>query len=177
MGIDETITIVEYNELWPDLYEQEENKLYKVFGDMAIEIQHFGSTSVPGMMAKPIIDILVGVKNLDLGKSINLTLNQHGYEGFGEAGVPGRIYFRNRGKQAFNLAVVVWNGEQWSNNILIRDYLRRNPEIAEEYSNRKINAVSKGITTLLSYSDEKAQYVYSLLEKARHSTKRNTTIE
>ncbi|MCR8630166.1 GrpB family protein [Paenibacillus radicis (ex Xue et al. 2023)] len=64
-----------------------------------------------------------------------------------------------------------------SNNILIRDYLRRNPEIAEEYSIRKINAVSKGITTLLSYSDEKAQYVYSLLEKARRSTKRNTTIE
>ncbi|MCR8630167.1 GrpB family protein [Paenibacillus radicis (ex Xue et al. 2023)] len=62
LGIDETIIIVEYNELWPDLYEQEENKLYKMFGDMAIEIQHFGRTSVPGMMAKPIIDILVGVK-------------------------------------------------------------------------------------------------------------------
>jgi putative aldouronate transport system permease protein len=69
---------------------------------------------VPGMLAKPIIDILIGVKNLGLDKSTIKALNHLRYEGLGEAGVPGRLYFRKRGEQAFNLAVVIWNGEQWS---------------------------------------------------------------
>ncbi len=90
-----------------------------------------------------------------------------GYEGFGEAGVKGRLYFRKRKEHAYNLAVVVWNGEQWINNILIWDYLRENPDFAKQYSDRKLSSLHKGITTLLAYSDEKADYVYSLLERAR----------
>ncbi|TCZ69015.1 GrpB family protein [Paenibacillus albiflavus] len=139
--------------------------LKKIFGSLAREIQHFGSTSVPGMIAKPIINILIGVLNMDLDKTIIKDLIQAGYEGFGEAGVPGRLYFRKRKEvQAFNLAIVEWNGEQWNNNILIRQFLRQNPENAREYSERKFEAVSKGLTTLLSYSDEKAEYVYNLLQ-------------
>ncbi|MEK3913094.1 GrpB family protein [Paenibacillus sp. FSL H7-0331] len=63
--------------------------------------------------------------------------------------------------------MVVWNGEQWVNNILIRNYLRENPDIAKQYSDRKLSSLNKGITTLLAYSDEKADYVHSLLERAR----------
>jgi GrpB-like predicted nucleotidyltransferase (UPF0157 family) len=119
LKIDEVITIVLYNEHWPTLFEAEKAIISNAFGEMAIEIEHFGSTSVPGMCAKPIIDILVGVVSLELDNSTIFSLEQLSYEGFGEAGVPGRLYFRKRKEQAYNLAVVLFGGEQWNNNILI----------------------------------------------------------
>ncbi|MCU6792493.1 GrpB family protein [Paenibacillus sp. WQ 127069] len=169
MGIDEPINVVPYNEQWTVLFENEKSILSIIFKETALEIQHFGSTSVPGMLAKPIIDILIGVRTLELDSSTTVTLEQIGYEGFGESGVKGRLYFRKRKEHAYNLAIVVWNGEQWVNNILIRNYLRKNPDIAKQYSDRKLSSLNKGITTLLAYSDEKADYVYSLLERARQS--------
>ena len=141
----------------------------KAFGDDAIDIQHFGSTSVQGMFAKPIIDVLIGVKTLELNNSVTNKLLKLGYKGFGDAGVKGRLYFRKRQDHAYNLAVVIWEGEQWVNNLLLRDYLRDNPEIAKQYCEGKLSAIHKGCTTLLSYSDDKADYVQNLLEQAKKS--------
>jgi GrpB-like predicted nucleotidyltransferase (UPF0157 family) len=169
MGIDESIRVVPYDEKWAALFQIEKDHLLNVFGDDAIDIQHFGSTSVPGMYAKPIIDILVGVESLELDAAVVNRLTELGYEGFGEAGVPGRLYYRKRREHAYNLAVVIWNGEQWVNNLLIRDYLRNHPEIARQYGESKLNAVRQGHTSLLSYSNEKADYVSQLLEQAKRS--------
>jgi len=119
------------------------------------------------MVAKPIVDILVGVRTLELDRATTNRLTELGYEGFGEAGVKGRLYFRKRREHAFNLAVVIWNGEQWMNNLLIRDYLRRSPEAARQYGEQKMNAIRSGHTTLLAYSDEKAECVGRLLEQAK----------
>lgn len=166
MQIDETITIVDYDKRWPRNYEREAARLYNALGDEAVGIEHFGSTSVPGMAAKPIVDILIGVRSLTPPPSRLEALARLGYEGFGEAGVPGRLYFRKRGELAFNLAVVIWNGEQWRNNLMIRDHLRRNPTAAETYAVHKRSAIARGKTTLLAYSDEKADFVRGLLEQA-----------
>ncbi|HZG13781.1 MAG TPA: GrpB family protein [Candidatus Bathyarchaeia archaeon] len=167
MGIDETIEVVPYDERWVNLYEGEKEKLTNILGETAVDIQHFGSTSVPGMFAKPIIDILIGVRTLELEPRLTEALEQHGYEGFGEAGVAGRLYFRKRKELSCNLAVVVWRSEQWENNLLIRDYLREHREAAQKYSEKKLITLKKGTTTLLAYSDEKADYVVSLLEQAK----------
>lgn len=79
------------------------------------------------------------------------------------------MYFRKRQEHAYNLAVVIWNGEQWINNLLIRNYLSENLHIAKRYCERKLDAIKNGHTTLLSYSDEKADYVSYLLEQAKKS--------
>lgn len=167
MEIDETIRVVPYDEQWAALFQNEKANLLEAFGDDAIDIQHFGSTSVQGMLAKPIIDILIGVKTLELTDSVTNKLIQLGYEGFRETGVKGRLYFRKRQEHAYNLAVVIWNGEQWVNNLLIRNYLRDNPLVAKQYGDRKLDAIKKGYTTLLSYSDEKAAFVSNLLEQTK----------
>jgi len=167
MELDEAIHVVPYDEKWAALFQNERAKLMKVFGDDAVDIRHFGSTSVPGMFAKPIIDILIGVKTLALNDAVTNGLLKLGYEGLGEAGVKGRLYFRKRREHAYNLAVVIWKGEQWVNNLLIRDYLRDHPEITEQYSERKLDAIRKGYCTLLSYSNEKADYISHLLEQAK----------
>jgi len=169
MGIDERINVVAYDKQWALLFEKEKEQLLRIFGDAAAGIEHFGSTSVPGMAAKPIVDLLVGVAMLELDPCLVRQLERRGYEGFGEAGVPGRLYFRKRGEHAFNLAIVEWQGEQWINNLLIRDYLRTNPAAAEQYSEHKRKAIERGANTLLAYSEQKADFVQDLLEQARRS--------
>lgn len=81
MGIDETISVVPYDEKWITLFQNEKVNLFKAFEDVAIDIQHFGSTSVQGMFAKPIIDVLIGVKTIELNNSVTNKLIQLGYEG------------------------------------------------------------------------------------------------
>jgi len=91
------------------------------------------------------------------------------HKGFGEAGVPARFYFRKRREHFCNLAVVLWKGEHWVNNLLIRGFLRRNPDAVREYGERKWKAVRDRHTTLLNYSEAKADVVAQLLETAKRS--------
>jgi GrpB-like predicted nucleotidyltransferase (UPF0157 family) len=167
LQIDESITVVNYDPIWPQLFVQEQAFIKAAFAHWAIEIQHFGSTAVPGLSAKPIIDILVGLPELHLEAGQIETLARLGYEYLGEAGVSGRLAFRKRRSQAFNLAVVQWHGKLWRDNLLLRDYLRKHPQAARCYEQRKYEAVGQGHTTLLSYSEQKKAVIEELLEQAR----------
>ena len=71
------------------------------------------------------------------------------YEYLGEAGIPGRHYFRKRMNQAFNVHVVLFGSELWSNNLLFRDYLKNNKDAAAEYRMLKMEAIEKGFNTFL----------------------------
>lgn len=165
--IDEKIHIEDYNPEWPFLYEKEKELLASKLGNWIRGIEHFGSTSVPNLAAKPIIDILIGVDSLALDDKALSDLSELGYEALGEAGVPGRLYFRKRKPNSFNLAVVLYNGALWKNNIILRDYLRANPDEAKKYGEIKRAIFLKGIDTLLAYSDQKSSYVRELLDKAK----------
>jgi GrpB-like predicted nucleotidyltransferase (UPF0157 family) len=99
--IDEKIHIVKYDSEWPILFEKEKQKVHSALSDLVIDIQHFGSTAVKGMAAKPIIDILVGLKSFNLSEKHIKNLTKIGYEDLGEAGIPGRLYFRKRHLNAY----------------------------------------------------------------------------
>jgi GrpB-like predicted nucleotidyltransferase (UPF0157 family) len=172
MELDERITIVPYDARWPVWSEEEKERLRPAFADNVVDIQHFGSTAVPGMAAKPIVDLLVGVRTLGLDGATVDRLAEPGYEGFGEAGVRGGSISAKRRERFFNLAVVPWMGEHWGNNLLIRDFLRRHPEAARAYGERKMAAIRAGHTTLLAYSAAKADFVARLLEMAKRSAGR-----
>jgi len=167
MQIDEPVHLEPYNEIWKELYRSERERLLRAVGELAKAIEHFGSTSVPGMTAKPIIDIMVGVENPSVAADeIIRRLNGIGYEHLGEAGIPGRRYFRQRGLNDYNVHVVQYRGELWNNNLLLRDYLREHPEEAQRYSDMKKRILERGAQTLLSYSDRKHALVSGLLERA-----------
>lgn len=89
-----------------------------------------------------------------------------GYTSLGEAGVPGREYFRRRGAHDTNLAVVEWRGAHWRHGLLLRDYLRAHPASAEQYGRSKRAAGAGGARTLLAYSAQKADNVTELIEAA-----------
>jgi GrpB-like predicted nucleotidyltransferase (UPF0157 family) len=163
--LDEPIHLSSYDQEWPYLYASEARRIRAALpADVAVE--HIGSTSVAGLLAKPIIDIMLGLAaHHDLNK-VWATLVALGYEDLGEAGVPGRLYFRRRGETAFNIALVQHGGPIWTANLAFRDYLRTHPEAAREYAETKQAAIQSGARTLLAYSDHKNAVLRRLLDQA-----------
>ena len=113
MELDEPIQLCPYDRKWPALFEPEARRI--ALGISAnVAIEHIGSTAVPGLLAKPVIDLMLGAdleRNLH---TIRAELAALGYEDMGEASVPGRFYFRRRAAAAFNIALVVRGGSIWT---------------------------------------------------------------
>jgi GrpB-like predicted nucleotidyltransferase (UPF0157 family) len=125
--IDEPIVIVPYDPSWPALFDEERRRITPALGDIVTGVEHFGSTAVPGMAGKPIVDLLVGVADLALASSRIAGLERLGYENFGEIFIPGRIYLRRRGACPFNIAMTLEGGAFWDSQLVLRDYLRVHP--------------------------------------------------
>ncbi|MFC4306742.1 GrpB family protein [Cohnella boryungensis] len=171
MELDEEIIISEYDPEWPLWYIDEACSLHYIFGP-EVHIEHFGSTSIPGLAAKPIVDILVGITNFpNVAASQLQELKRLGYERPGSASTPGRLYFRKRGARSFNLAVTQFRSDLWNDNLIIRDYLRQNPNEARHYAEHKMDAYKKGFRTLLAYSDQKSDFIMDLLSRAKKEMK------
>ncbi len=163
--IDEPIHLSSYDPEWPKLFATEAHRI--LAGQSTnVCIEHIGSTSVPGLVAKPIIDIMVGVDFQESLEAVRKALAALGYEDLGEAGVPGRIYLRLRSASSFNIALVIRDGPLWRANIAFREYLKANDDAAREYAAAKRAAVENGANTLLAYSEQKSDAVSRLVERA-----------
>jgi GrpB-like predicted nucleotidyltransferase (UPF0157 family) len=167
MQIDEPITLSLYDPEWTYRFAQEKTVILRAIGELVIEIEHFGSTAVTGLTAKPIVDILVGLTQYPMPAASIHTLEKVGYEYFGEAGVSERLYFRKRKPLAFNLGVVGWGSQLWQENLLLRDYLRSHPDARQNYGRHKQAVMDAGHMQLLAYSEQKAAIVLDLLEQAK----------
>lgn len=167
MTVDESIHLEEYDERWTELFRQEREAIQRELGEDAADIEHFGSTAVPGLAAKPIVDLLIGVHDFTSADRIVAKLRLLGYEYLGEAGVPGRLYLRKRGTSDFNAHIVLHGGDHWTNNLVIRDYLRADARERERYEARKKEIVRSGAVTLLDYSERKSGFIAGLLDRAK----------
>jgi GrpB-like predicted nucleotidyltransferase (UPF0157 family) len=165
--IDEPVSIVPHDLQWPLLARAEIQRLGEAMGPLVEAYEHFGSTSVPGCEAKPIIDLLLGVSEWPPAEDFRRRLTLLGYEDLGEAGVPGRLYFRMRRDRAFNLAVTKYQAGLWRDNLAVRDLLRKDIHLRERYVAEKRAALQAGHTTLLAYSDYKNAFMASLVARAR----------
>jgi GrpB-like predicted nucleotidyltransferase (UPF0157 family) len=165
--VDEPIEVADYDVRWPSWYSLDAEELRQALGARLLELEHFGSTSIPGLPAKPIIDILVAPKSWPIGRTEHASFQSLGYEYLGEAGVPGREYFRRRTAHATNLAVVEAAGALWDDNIVLRDYLLAHPGVATTYGDLKRAVWNQGARSLLSYSRAKHDFVNELLARAR----------
>jgi GrpB-like predicted nucleotidyltransferase (UPF0157 family) len=163
--LDEAIHLSEYDPRWAILFGAEAQRVSSGL-PADIRIEHIGSTAVPGLLAKPIIDIMVGTEPHHQLEAVRATLVDLGYEDMGEAGVPGRIYFRRRIGGAFNIAVVPAGGRLWTANLAFRDYLRTSPEARREYADTKRQAFASGVKSLLAYSDYKSVVLSRLIQQA-----------
>jgi GrpB-like predicted nucleotidyltransferase (UPF0157 family) len=163
--LDEPIHLSASDPQWPVLFEAEVQSLSGGL-PVDISIEHIGSTSVPGLLAKPIIDIMVGIETHHNREAIRKALVGFGYEDMDEAGVPDRIYFRRRSGAAFNIALVRRGSPLWVANVAFRDHLRTSSEARREYAETKRRAFDSGIRSLLAYSDYKSGVLSRLVSQA-----------
>jgi GrpB-like predicted nucleotidyltransferase (UPF0157 family) len=163
---DEPITLVEADPRWPALYLAEAERVRGAIGDVATGIEHVGSTAVPGLVAKPIVDLLVGVRALDEGKAAAPRLVAIGYENFGELFIPGRLYLRRRGEHDFNIAVAEDGGAFHLSQLAVRDYLRAHPDEVKAYAAEKRRAYAQGARLFSTYSQKKQAFLMALTDRA-----------
>src|SRR5262245_11551282 len=164
-----SVRVVHYDPSWPRLYAFEAPVVAKAFGNRAVELEHFGSTAVPGLDAKPIVDILAGSSEPSPPDQSQIeALLVEGYVFLGEDGRrPGRWFWRKRGSAWFNLSLVSLGGDLWKNNLLVRDFLRAHADEARAYAEVKREAVRASPDSLLGYQEHKRDYMQILLSRAQ----------
>lgn len=167
--LDEPVVVVAYEAAWAEQAGQAVQELTAALGDLVGDVEHIGSTAVPGLAAKPVLDFAAAVKPQEHARAAAL-LAQHGFEDLGEAGVPGRRYLRRRlPPPAINVHLMAPGGALWLDNLVLRDHLRSSPDDAAAYEAGKRAAAAEH-TSLLSYSTAKAELVQALLTAARAAT-------
>ncbi len=165
--------VVPYDPDWPERFGDEAQRVRGALGQVVVHIEHIGSTAVPGISAKPTIDIAVGVRQLaDVDSEVIAAMEALGYVYRGEAGVPGRHYFRRGATypRDFHVSIIEWHGALWEDYLLLRDYLRAHPKEAAAYVEAKRTA-ERAIDSPdpIAYWENKRAFVEELLTRARTS--------
>ncbi|MGA5816867.1 GrpB family protein [Kitasatospora sp. NPDC094028] len=168
--LDEPVHLAPYDPAWADAGRALADRLAAVLPALPVlsapaVVEHIGSTSVPGLDAKPVLDVQIGCAPGDTG-AVVAAVRGLGFEHLGESGVPGRQYLRWRGERPANVHVVALGGPLWTDNLLFRDYLRARPGAAARYARAKREA-ARAAGRLLAYSDHKAATVAELMAQAR----------
>jgi GrpB-like predicted nucleotidyltransferase (UPF0157 family) len=162
------VVIAEYDPSWPTAYAREAALIRDALGGLLLDIEHVGSTAVPGLGAKPIIDIMAGVRSYEDGEGCVAPLEGLGYEHKGEFGIPGRRYFRKplEGKRTHQVHMVALGGQFWRRHLLFRDYLRAHPETARAYYELKARLAEEHRLDLVAYTDAKTEFITGVEAKA-----------
>jgi GrpB-like predicted nucleotidyltransferase (UPF0157 family) len=162
-AIHEHVELVPYDSAWPEKFEAERRRLLSLFAYDFVEIHHFGSTAIPGMSAKPIIDILGGVETLTGVDALSTRLCELGYSTSAEfnASLSDRKWFMRwaNGRRTHHLHVVVHDGEVWRRRLAFRDRLRANADAAERYKSLKTSLAIKHRDDREAYTAAKASFV------------------
>lgn len=169
-AINEEVKLCEYSSAWPGLYEEERQRLLALLPGTFIDIQHIGSTSIPGLMAKPVIDILAGVESTDVAESIGEVLCRSGYTTSAEfnRSLADRKWFMRwaNGHRTHHLHVVVHGGPVWTERLKFRDALRANPGLAAEYAELKVKMAVEHSRDREAYTDAKSHFVQAVSRAA-----------
>lgn len=164
---EEPVLVVEYDPQWARHYEEERARIITALGGLIAGIEHVGSTAVPGLGGKPVIDIMIGVAQFEDGEQCVGPLEELGYEHLGEFGIPGRLYFRKGIPRTHQVHLVEQGGDFWEDVLLFRDFLRAHPETAEEYYSLKKGLAARFWTDREVYADAKTPFIRSVVERAR----------
>jgi GrpB-like predicted nucleotidyltransferase (UPF0157 family) len=154
------------------MYEEEKTRIFSAIGHKVVAIEHIGSTAVPGLGAKPIIDIMVAVRRMPDSLECIESLQALGYEYYYYPEFPERCVFLDGsvGAGPHHLHMTEFQSDFWTTKLLFRDYLRSHPEIAEEYFQLKKEWAEKyGIDRdkYEDYTEAKTPFIESVLAKAR----------
>ena len=158
------VQVVPYDPSWPSRYRREAALLREALGDCLVEIHHIGSTSVPGLWAKPIIDILPVVTAVEEADRRRAALEALGYEYLGEFGIPGRRYLRKGGERRTHQVHLFGreSRDEIRRHLAVPAYLRCHPDAARDYAQLKRRLARRFPRDIDGYCDGKDAFVKAL---------------
>ncbi len=162
------ITVLDYDARWPQDYERERARLADILKDNGLAMYHIGSTAVPGLAAKPIIDIMAVVRSLEQVDAVAEQFSAIGYEYLGEFGIAGRRYLRKGGDERTH-QVHIFQAEDWQNisrHLAFRDYMRSHEKERAAYAQIKKNLARQFPYDIDGYCDGKEQFVREIEARA-----------
>lgn len=163
------IVIVPYDQRWPEMYLKEAAKIKAIFGRELISIHHIGSTSIPGMSAKPIIDIMPIVRDIESVDAFNPDMVELGYEIRGEYGISGRRFFVKRGQagRTHHVHSYAPGNPEIARHLDFRDYLMAHQEQAQAYASLKLALAEAHPNDIEAYMAGKDQFITETIRKAQ----------
>jgi GrpB-like predicted nucleotidyltransferase (UPF0157 family) len=167
-----SIVVSDYDPSWPALFAQERARIAQALAPFALAIEHVGSTAVPGLPSKPIIDLLVGVPNLEQARQRCMTpLEALGYICMPEyaSWLPRELFFRKGppGPWTHHMHVMELSHPRWEALVVFRDYLRAHPEAARAYADIKRELAASSKDDIGAYRNGKTAFVEETTAKAR----------
>ena len=161
------VEVTPFSERWRLGFEKEAAALQEIFGAELIEIHHIGSTSVHGLSAKPIIDIMPVVNDISQIDQYNASMSAIGYEAKGENGIAGRRYFQKGGDERTHHVHIFEKGSlEIERHLAFRDYLRVHPEMAKRYGDLKEKLAQRFPYDIDSYIEGKEQLASQIAREA-----------
>ena len=161
--------LVDYDPRWPGAYAAEKERILAALGDLVVAIEHYGSTSIPGLRAKPIIDILVGIPTQAQWVACKAPLEALGYDYAEHAGVPDHFIFgrgRDRSERTHLVHVIEYGSTTWRDSLAFRDALRADPVLAAQYQALKEQAIAQVPEGRAAYTDLKGSFVAAVVAAA-----------
>ncbi len=162
------ITVLNYDPEWPLKYERERKAIAEILDGNGISIYHIGSTSVPGLAAKPIIDMMAVVRSLEKVDDARGKFSELGYEYLGEFGIAGRRYFRKGGDERTH-QIHIFQADDWNNierRLAFRDYMRTHEKERAEYAKIKTALAQRFPYDIDGYCDGKEAFVREMEKRA-----------
>ena len=163
------VEVVPHNPRWRNAFEAEAKHIGAALGENVVAIHHIGSTAIPDIYAKPVIDLLVEVGNITEVDERSSAMEALGYEAMGEFGIPGRRYFRKdnqEGIRTYQIHVFDAGSAQIDRHLAFRDYMIAHPEDARKYSELKRKLAKEHSQSINGYMDGKDSFIKEIDRKA-----------
>ncbi len=157
------VRLVEYDPEWPVLFQEEAQRIVSAVSPLPLTLHHVGSTAVPGLVAKPVLDILAGYDDSARRSDYIEAVSAAGYLHRGEQEIPGRDFFRRGAPRAYHLHLAETGSVFWKEHLAFRDLLRRDPALRDQYALLKGRLAMKYPRDRESYIDAKGPFVREVL--------------
>jgi GrpB-like predicted nucleotidyltransferase (UPF0157 family) len=168
--------VVPYDPTWPDIFDEEMEQVTGVVGHIIRRIVHVGSTAVPGLASKPILDILVGVADADSAELCLKPLARIGYTQVTPRTDKGDSWYYSlskyaRGGPGYEIQMMEFPSTLWEDHLLFRNHLRGHPAVAREYERLKQKLAAGPGNEDPANADAKAEFIGKIIKRARREKK------
>jgi len=164
------VVLVPHSPLWAEMARDETRRLKEALGGELIAVHHIGSTAIPGIMAKPVVDLIPIVADIARLDAREEAVRALGYKWFGEFGLPGRRYCYRKdaatGERLFQLHCYQDGAPEVPRHLAFRDYLRAHPLLAREYEAEKLRAAKIVSDDVNAYNDHKNDWIKRVEKEA-----------